>query len=216
MKPVIFLGPSLPWDEARKVTDAIYMPPIKRGDLPSLPEGVRVIGIVDGVFMGEAAVGHREIIKKLKEGVKIIGGGSMGALRAAELTDLGMIGVGRVFELYSSGTIEGDDEVALIFNPETLEPMSEPLVNMRVNLMHAVKDKVISKNQCNAMIDELKAVYFPKRTMQLLSEISRQKLDSGSFCRFREFIEAKYEDVKRKDAINVLSRVGKLHLNVLK
>jgi len=52
-----------------------------------LPDGVEVVGIVDGVILSDAAVGHREILSIVKEGIKVVGGGSMGALRAAELAD---------------------------------------------------------------------------------------------------------------------------------
>jgi hypothetical protein len=45
-----------------------------------------------------AAVGHREIISALKAGVCVVGGSSMGALRASELDSYGMIGVGRIYE----------------------------------------------------------------------------------------------------------------------
>ena len=79
---------SIPVPEARKVLDADYRPPIKRGDLPCLNDQVRYVGIIDGIFMNECSVGHREIIALLKRGVTVVGGGSMGALRASELSDL--------------------------------------------------------------------------------------------------------------------------------
>ena len=101
MRPVVFLGPSLPRSEADRILASDLRPPVKRGDLPALDDEVDVIGIIDGVFMGEAAVGHREIIDKLKSGVKVYGSSSMGALRAAELQDFGMIGVGTIFDQYS-------------------------------------------------------------------------------------------------------------------
>ena len=41
----------------------------------------------------------------------------MGALRAAELHVFGMVGVGRVFELFRDGLLEDDDEVAVAHGP---------------------------------------------------------------------------------------------------
>ena len=209
MKPVVFLGPSLPRQEAMAILDADYHPPVKRGDIPALDPGVRFIGIIDGVFMGEAAVGHREIVERMRMGALVVGGSSMGALRAAELRDLGMVGVGKVFEMYSDGVIEGDDEVALTFNPETLEAMSEPLVNMRVNLDRALQEGIISAEQRGSMIDALKAIYFPRRTMQRLSETVTALLDRASSNRLHAFFDNGYEDVKKGDAIEVLRAISK-------
>ena len=52
------------------------------------------IGIVDGFFHQQPSVWHREILYALSQGVPVFGGASMGALRAAELADYGMTGVG--------------------------------------------------------------------------------------------------------------------------
>lgn len=209
MRPVIFLGPSLPLAEAVKHLDATYMPPVKRGDLPALPQGVDAIGIIDGVFMGEAAVGHREILDKLRAGVKVLGGGSMGALRASELKDFGMVGVGKVYELYATGEVEGDDEVALTFNPETLEAMSEPLVNMRINLGAAVARHIITAERMETVLEGVRAIYFPRRTKEALYRVSERMLDEASYHRLRDFFDSSYEDVKKRDAIEVLRALRK-------
>jgi len=52
-----------------------------------------VVGIIDGVLLSDAAVGHREILNLLRRGIRVFGSGSMGALRAAELSTLGMEGI---------------------------------------------------------------------------------------------------------------------------
>ncbi len=39
----------------------------------------------------------------MKKGVKVYGSSSMGALRASELDEFGMVGVGRIYECYRSG-----------------------------------------------------------------------------------------------------------------
>lgn len=134
MKAVIFTGPSLSKEEAKLIFEnATYLPPIKRGDAEkALERGAKIIGIIDGVFHQDVAISPREIFEVLKKGVIVVGGSSMGALRAAELDEFGMIGVGKIYEMYKSGEIESDDEVALIFNPLTLEPLSEPLINIRL------------------------------------------------------------------------------------
>jgi hypothetical protein len=213
LKPVIFLGPSLSRSEAFKILDAELRPPVKRGDLPSLDQAVDVIGIIDGVFMGEAAVGHREIVDKLNCGVRVYGASSMGALRAAELQEFGMIGIGAIFERYRSGEIEGDDEVALIFNPESLEPLSEPLVNMRLNLQSAVKARSIGESEASMIINCLKSVYFPKRSLSKLKDCAERNLGLDRGRTIGETLEKKYIDYKKEDAIELLTTIAKVVLH---
>jgi hypothetical protein len=207
MKPIVFLGPSLPWKEAESLLDADYRPPVKRGDLPLLPAGVRVIGIIDGVFLGDASVGHREILALLRAGVRVIGGSSMGALRAAELSGLGMEGVGTIYEWFASGKIEGDDEVALVFDPDTLEPLSEPLVNMRWNLERAARKRLISARSRDLLMDRMRSTYFPHRNVAALLRGAEEGLDRTEADRLREYADKDYVDIKRRDAVEVLAAV---------
>ena len=65
-----------------------------------------------GLFMLKAPVRHLEILALLADGVTVAGSSSMGALRAAELWRYGRRGVGEIFELFRSGVVVGDDEVA--------------------------------------------------------------------------------------------------------
>ncbi|MFI1400750.1 TfuA-like protein [Streptomyces sp. NPDC020681] len=53
---------------------------------------------------------HKEILAR---GVRVIGAGSIGALQAAELYPLSMVGAGCVFEAYVHGDLDGDDEVVV-------------------------------------------------------------------------------------------------------
>ncbi|MDD1768541.1 MAG: TfuA-related McrA-glycine thioamidation protein [Methanomassiliicoccales archaeon] len=207
---MIFLGPSLPQSEAREKLDADYRPPVKRGDLESLPSGTNMVGIIDGLFMSESAVGHREILSLLQSGIKVIGGGSMGALRAAELSDFGMIGVGRVYEMYASGVIDGDDEVALVFNPETLEPLSEPLVNIRFNISEAAANGAISAAEANELIEQMRRVYFPERSYPLLVEKAHSVLDREGSRRLKEFLRSNAKDLKKSDALMVIATIKTL------
>ncbi len=210
MRPVVFLGPSLPRLDAARILNADFRPPVKRGDLPALEEEVGVIGIIDGVFMGEAAVGHREIIDKLKSGIKVYGASSMGALRAAELKEFGMIGIGTIFNRYQSGEIDGDDEVALIFNPETLKPLSEPLVNMRLNLESAVDKGILAESEATQIIDCLKSMYFPKRSLASLRDCMERALSPEKSGAIGEMLEKEYIDHKKEDAVKLLATIAKV------
>ncbi|PKL60877.1 MAG: TfuA-related McrA-glycine thioamidation protein, partial [Methanomicrobiales archaeon HGW-Methanomicrobiales-4] len=87
---MIYLGPSLQPDEAEQVLpsgpEVLYLAPVRRGDLASaIAARPKIIGIIDGLFFENAAVGHREVLGALRAGIRVIGASSMGALRAAEL-----------------------------------------------------------------------------------------------------------------------------------
>ena len=209
----MFVGMSLQVSEARTILDADYRPPIKRGDLPCLSEHVRCVGIIDGVFMNDCSVGHREIIALLKRGVTVVGGGSMGALRASELSDLGMIGIGKVYEMYSSGEIEGDDEVALTFNPETGDPLSEPLVNIRATLALAVEKGIIEADTSAQILEKVRAEYYPRRSMTLMLELAKGDLDPRILEDLTDFVRISNVDIKRKDALAVLLEIAKIMKN---
>jgi hypothetical protein len=206
MRPLVFLGPSLPLDEARQILEADFRPPVKRGDLLHL-EGVDMVAIIDGVFLQSCSVGHREILSLLNRGVRVVGGGSMGALRAAEMGHYGMTGVGRIFKMYASGEVQGDDEVALVFDPETMEPMSEPLVNLRILLDRAWMTHVIDAEQRARILEEMRSIYYPRRTVTTFLEVARRALGDKSAETFDRFFADNYRDIKKEDAITVLKFV---------
>ena len=91
------------------------MPPARQGDVwRALRLRPRAIALIDGVFEAQPSVWHREILDALDAGVPVLGGASMGALRAAELCGLGMKGAGRIFRWYRDGIVIDDAEVALL------------------------------------------------------------------------------------------------------
>ncbi len=206
-KPVIYLGPSLSVEEASSILDADYRPPVKRGDLLQLPPDINVVGIVDGVLLHDAAVGHREILGLLSKGIVVYGGGSMGALRAAELCDLGMVGVGRVFEEYRSGRVEGDDEVVLSFDPFTQQPLSEPLINIRLNLQVACDRGTITPAESARLLDEVRREFYPRRTYEVLFAKAREVLKSVDARALEDDLRRAAVDFKRNDAIMLLKAV---------
>ena len=210
MKPVVFLGPSLPLSEAGEILDADYRPPVRRGDLQHL-EGVEIVGIIDGVFLQSCSVGHREILSLLNRKVKMIGGGSMGALRAAEMGHYGMTGVGRIFKMYASGEVQGDDEVALVFDPETMEPLSEPLVNLRSLLDAAWMAEVIDSAHRAKILDEMRSIYYPRRTVPVFLEVAHRTLHGKDAEAFDRFFAENYRDIKKEDAITVLKLIKSVY-----
>lgn len=208
---VVFLGPSLDRETAREHCNAEFRPPAARGDiLHAAEDGARIIGLIDGVFFQECAVGHREVLEVLKAGIRVIGSSSMGALRAAELDTLGMEGIGTVYELYRDGVIESDDEVALIFDPVYFIPASEPLVNIRCTVHRAREAGMIGEVCAEALLARAQALYFPKRTYDAVIADAAGVVDPGEIGRFRAFVERSACDLKREDAILALDRICEL------
>jgi TfuA protein len=193
---VIYLGPTLSREAARKVLTAEYLPPICRGDLARLPKEVRFVGIVDGEFYQRLAVSSKELLPLLKSGVKIFGASSMGALRAAETYNLGTIGIGKIFAMFRDGLLDGDDEVALVYEPETYRKLSEPLVNLRCALDMAAEAKIIDEQERERLVLQMKACYFPERSHKALQRLCPAL---ASY-----FTEAVLPDVKRDDALQLL------------
>ncbi|GEP07328.1 TfuA-like protein [Methylobacterium oxalidis] len=132
---IVFAGLSLGLDEVRSLIPTRVRPPVEAGDLSVLPNGCTAI-IIDGVLDPEIMLTSDEIEDALARGVKVSGAGSVGAWRAAELSDAGMIGRGWVYETYRSGRISGTDEIALLYDPVSLTALTLPLISLR----HALED----------------------------------------------------------------------------
>jgi len=211
---VVFTGTSLSWEEAGSLLDADYRPPVKRNDINILVDkgGSDIIGIIDGIFFDRAAVAHREIIRAIKAGVTVGGGCSMGALRASELDTYGMIGVGRIYEWYRDGVVESDDEVAVTFHPETLEPLSVPLVNMRTTLGSAVEEGIIDQHQSDVLLKAAKSMYYPDRTYAAMvkNSVGQGLIPENEQDTVIDYLIHNEVDVKREDALLVIEKIKEL------
>jgi hypothetical protein len=205
-KVIIFTGPSLHPEEAGRILDADYRPPVGRDDiLLALRDKPEVIGVIDGVFHQRPAVSHKELLKALESGVKVVGGSSMGALRASELDEMGMIGIGRVYKAYKSGEIESDDDVAVVFNPETGEQHSEALITMNYNFKRACREGIISPEDLDELNSTAKKIFYPKRTYR--SVIMKSSLDADKKDILMNYIDEEGIDIKREDALLVLKYI---------
>jgi TfuA protein len=212
-KPVIFLGPSLPWSHACTLLDADYRPPVKRGDVYlAAREKPPLIGIIDGVFLTTLPPSPLEVLEALRAGVPIMGSSSLGALRATELESHGMIGVGSIFQMYRRRQLIADDEVALIFSPEDYRPLSEPMVNIRHALSSALRAGIIDKRQRQVLVRIGKSFYFPERSWPHLFQAAAADFSTETLEALKEFISTGDFDLKKQDAIHLL-RVATDFLN---
>lgn len=213
VKPVIiFLGPSLSHERARRIfAGADYRPPAKKGDLLRLaadPE-VRMVGLVDGVFLQDYPPTPIEVYQLArKQGVLLAGAASLGALRAVELEKFGMVGIGRVFRLYRSGRINADDEVAVTFAPEegSYGLQSEAMIDIRYNLYLAYKKSIISRQAKMAIARVAKDIYFPHRNYAHIIEEAKKKHPAleSEIDLFKGYIASNRKSLKEIDAIKLV------------
>src|SRR5919107_228337 len=164
-KPVIFIGPTLSIDKAKEILDADYRPPAKKGDLLKLiPTAVKFVGLIDGYFLQDYPPTPIEVYNLLrKKDVMVFGSSSLGALRAVELKKFGIIGIGKIFELFLKGIIDSDDEVAVTFTGYA-GYKSDALIDIRYNLFLALKNNIIDNYTKKIILRISKNTYFPYRT----------------------------------------------------
>lgn len=212
VKIIIYTGLSLSFDEAREILDShddvevIYKRPIKRGDLGhDMKENPDIIGIIDGVFHQNSSVGHKEILNVINSGVTVVGASSMGALRASELDSLGMTGIGYVYEQYATGKVASDDDVAVMLDSETLEALSEPLINMNYVFTNAVRENIITQDQKDELIKIAKSTFYPKRNYS--QTLNSSSLDDETKSNLINFIRVSV-DIKKEDAKELIRYIA--------
>jgi hypothetical protein len=210
---VLFAGPSLHgagWSE-RGGTLACRGP-AGQGDIArAVVEGASAIGLIDGRYEDVAAVWHKEILFALEQGVQIFGAASMGALRAAECADFGMIGTGAVFERYRSGELTDDAAVAQLHAPAELDhaPLTEALVNVEATIAHFLKLRAISEEEAERLDGSARALFFKERTYKrILAEAGLK--DGARGEELARLIKESRVDVKKKDALELLTLMEQL------
>lgn len=212
MTIIVFTGPTLPVADARQVLDATYLPPVSEGDVyRAALETPRAIGIIDGYFENVPSVWHKEILYALSKGIQVFGGASMGALRAAELAQFGMEGVGATFEAYRNDIIEDDDEVAVIHGPAELGyPMlSEAMVNIRRTLSDAHAEGVIGPLTREGLEQVAKLLNYRERAYHaILSGAREAGLPEAELTRLQSWLPGGRVDQKREDAVLMLRVIG--------
>ena len=211
----VFLGPTLPRDDAIRHLDAVYLPPVAQGDVARLCASTpKAIGIVDGFFESVPSVWHKEILFALHAGIPVFGASSMGALRAAELHPFGMIGVGAIFEAYRDGRLEDDDEVAIVHGPAELgyTALSEAMVNIRRTLADAVADRVLSRETGFRLESIAKELPYSQRGFARVARLGQAiGLPADELAGFVQWLPTGRVDQKREDARRMLDAM-RLHL----
>jgi hypothetical protein len=210
--PIVFLGPSLSIEKARKIINAEFLPPAKKGDFIklSLTSEKKIIILIDGVFLQDYPPTPIEVFQVVnKNNFQLYGASSLGALRAVELEKFGMNGYGRVFELFKKDIINSDDEVAVTFD-NSYNLLSEAMIDIRYNLFLAFKKGIIDKETKQLITRTAKKIYFPFRSYE---NIVKKSIELYSDTRdtiedFHNFVSTQRQSLKELDAMGILKKIA--------
>jgi hypothetical protein len=203
---IVFLGPSLPVAEAKKILAADYRPPARQGDVfKALADRPSVIVLIDGVFESAPSVWHHELIAAHASGVTILGASSMGALRAAELPDL-ITPVGEIARRFVSGEWNDDAAVALLHADASkhYRALTVPFVNVFATARAAQREGLLTPRQAKALVTTAEQQFYQSRTWPSLFEALRW--DKA----LAERVLTARVDLKAQDALMCLKAAGKL------
>lgn len=188
---VCYIGPSLDLDTAKSILpDAVFLPPASHADVISdIPKhNPTHIILIDGEFHAKIPPWHKEFAFAALKGIRLYGASSMGALRAAELADVGvMIGHGKIFQWYHEGVMDADDEVAVMYHrtPSGAYVCDTcPLVNLRSGLVRLLDAGEIEEEEARVIFEAEQVKHY---TQRLTSPDSRYVFDQ-----------------KREDALSLL------------
>jgi hypothetical protein len=174
----IFLGPSLALDEAKTLLSAQYLPPVAQGDVYRVTRlKPQAIAIIDGYFEHVPSVWHKEILWAMNQGIHVFGAASLGALRAAELTAFGMVGIGQIYEQFQQGVLEDDDEVAVAHASaeDGYRNFSVAMVDIRQTLQSAYQAGILSAESLKTLQEYAKSLFYPHRDYPSVLAYARQK-----------------------------------------
>ena len=213
---VIFVGPSLARDEVRNRLSGLceleICDPAGQGDLAASVVSGRtphVIALIDGVYEHEPSVWHKEVLWALTKGVWVVGGASMGALRAAELHSFGMIPVGWVAERFISGELVADEEVAVahLDGDNGWRAVSDALVSIRATITDAELADVVSADEGKVFLSAARALHYTERVWPTILDGASDTVNSAFVERFRRWLVDHRRNIKAEDARAVLERV---------
>jgi hypothetical protein len=205
----IFLGPTLSSEDACAILpEATICPPAAQGDVwRAALKRPRAIGIIDGYFERLPAVWHKEILWAMSQGIHVYGAASIGALRAAELEPFGMRGVGEVYEAYSTGVLERDDEVAVMHGDASCSYrlLSVALVDVRATLRAASRTGVLAEQDVAALLDAAAGRHYSERRWPIIVEDAARRSNRSVLDSFVRWLPQGERSQKAEDARAMLA-----------
>ena len=207
MIAVIFAGPSLP-PPTSPIAGIEWRPPVRQGDLYlAALSRPAIIGVADGYFEIMPTVWHKEILWAMAQGIHVYGAASIGALRAAELTEFGMKGIGHIYRQFHTGRLTDDDEVAVLHGPAEIDyvQVTDAMVNVRATIDRALQLGVVEPVFAARLVSIAKSLFYKDRTYEaILKAATEQGLAPELVGRFASWLPGGKVDQKRIDASEML------------
>lgn len=201
---IAFAGPSA---SGLAVPDGIEVrPPAVCGDLAELLERPPLaVALIDGCFKQAPTVWHSEIVSLLAMGTRVLGGASLGALRAAELDRFGMVGVGHIYHAYRAGILIRDDAVMLEHGPAELGyvALTVPLVDAEYALAQAGLPPAIAR----AMLRIVRTTPYESRDWPTCLRLYRERTGKAFPLRVGDLARA--PSLKQADAAMTLESLAR-------
>ena len=163
---IVFLGPSLPLREAKKLLKADFRPPARQGDVfRAIADRPQLIVLIDGVFESAPSVWHHELLAAHASGITLLGASSMGALRAAELPGI-ISPVGEIARRYLSGSWNDDSAVALLHADaaHSYRALTVPWVNVWATARAARSTGLLSPSKARQLCTAAEAQFYQSRS----------------------------------------------------
>ena len=208
---ILYAGLSIDKKHTKKKFPQIsFRPPITRTQIyKDFEKGYRVFLIADGEFDQSLAVSSGEIMDIIRAGGLVFGSSSMGALRAAELYEYGMIGVGEIFNVIQSTENFMDDWLGHLFDPYTHEMTTLPFIEV-LFILKPYLDESITK--FGVKISDRKSFRFDsltqKKCYQLISSL-KLKQEKAILRSVDSLFSGKRKPQKRIDAELMISQALK-------
>lgn len=180
-RPVVFAGPSIQFVSADILKRLDLRPPVRRGDLELLLTEKKQPGaviILDGIYGANLAVTPTECRWLLNENWQLIGACSMGALRASELWQQGMIGIGDVYNMFRLGYLRSDADVAVAYD-QSYNEVTISIVQIRSLLSTLEKQNDITSVHSRKLLNKASLIPWFERHIDLLIDEWKQ-LGAGS------------------------------------
>lgn len=212
MIAIVFTGPSLPPSKAPVHPGLEWRPPVRQGDVYMAAQSrPALIGIIDGYYETVATVWHKEILWAMAQGIHVYGAASIGALRAAELADFGMKGIGTIFQQFYTGALTGDDEVAVLHGPQEIDyiQVTEAMVNVRATIARALQLQLISRPTATTLLGIANSLFYKDRTYEAILNAATAQGVSGDALRCLAcWLPDGQIDQKRLDALEMIAAMS--------
>jgi hypothetical protein len=205
----VFAGPSLSGHALP--SDIHVFPPATRGAVTAaVRAGFTDIGFIDGAVEEAERLPLRELRTALHTpGITVLGGASLGAVRAAQLDSMGMRGIGRVFRLFRRGRLTDSDEVYVLHAPGALRyrNLTLPLVNIRYTLRTLRKSGHITNAEEQTLLRIVRDVPWFDRDRHSITAAAYRTCGSARSARVMQAFDRMYRDIKQEDALAVVAHL---------